>query len=168
MAFYFFVFLFVFYKHCYGQPNVVYVDPNGPCINCDGSKGKPFKTIQNALDSNKENKDIRLNSGTYTGNGNINLTINSDVTIIHANNGDDYKNTIIDCDNNGFGFIINANGITLQQITIKNCVATKHKSSKIYNDYTLGGAIFIDANGNGMHLDHCYIMNNVCNYDGAG
>ncbi|BDF81219.1 right-handed parallel beta-helix repeat-containing protein [Methanobrevibacter smithii] len=103
-----------------------YVSPNGDDDNNDGSKDKPFKTINKAI-TEAFAKNIYVNiyllEGTYLGTGNVNLALTNlgYLNII----GVDGK-TIIDGDGKNYAFNF---GTTLN-VNLKNIIFTNLYSTK--------------------------------------
>ena len=113
---------------------------------------KGFTTIQDALnDSSTSNGDIiKLENGTYNGLGNVNLTINKNVTIIGSGS------TIIDSQGSGQAFIIPSNvNATINDITFIN-------GNMVSTD--AGGAI---CNGGTLNVIGCTFKNNTAFNGGA-
>ena len=112
-------------------------------------------TIQAGIDASVDGDTVLIAPGTYTGEGNYNISFNGkNITVM--SNGDP-ESTIIDCQGNGFGFII-VNGeinAVLKGITIKNGAG----------DYT-GGGIYID--GVTVSVDNCILENNSTGHQGGG
>ena len=117
-----------------------YVSPDGDDVNNDGSKDKPFKTINKAITEAFAKNiyvNIHLLEGTYVGAGNLNLTFNNlgylniigvdGKTIINGSNKDWAFN---------FGSTLNVNiiNITFANLYQNNYVGLIKASG---NDYTV-------------------------------
>ena len=111
-----------------------YVDTAATCSSCDGSEANPFKTIQEGLD--KSGSTLFIQSGTYTGPGNINLTMTNTYSNIYGNGS---LSTIIDCENNGHfqGWQLSSGTFTIQGLSIKNCHGIQRSVN--YNGNPYGG-----------------------------
>ena len=127
-----------------------YVSPNGDDDNNDGSKDKPFKTINKAI-TEAFAKNIYVNiyllEGTYSGTGNVNLALTNlgYLNII----GVDGK-TIID--GNGKDYAFNF-GTTLN-VNIKNIIFTNLYSKK-YAGLIKGGSGDFTVNIDNCTFEKC-------------
>ena len=127
-----------------------YVSPNGDDDNNDGSKDKPFKTINKAI-TEAFAKNIYVNicllEGTYSGTGNVNLALTNlgYLNII----GVDGK-TIID--GNGKDYAFNF-GTTLN-VNIKNIIFTNLYSKK-YDGLIKGGSGDFTVNIDNCTFEKC-------------
>eukprot|EP01084_Bolivina_argentea_P146897 257104_1 len=102
--------------------NEVHVDIGASCgSSCDGTSSSPFTTIQAGLDA--AGSVLTIYDGTYTGEGNVNLTISNSYTTIQSANG--AESTIIDCENEGhaMGYEFVSGTFTLNGLTVTNCNA---------------------------------------------
>ena len=140
----------------------IYVNPDNVCepdnanitlnYTCDGSMEFPFSTIQDALDVAHGGAVIILQDGTYTGSGNKNLEIYDGYRRIYGENN--AFDTVLDCENDGFGIAFNKGTFFLSRVTIQNCVAIERR---LYNlslgngtatpsvtNRTIGGALWIE------------------------
>ena len=113
-----------------------YVSPDGDDVNNDGSKDKPFKTINKAI-TEAFAKNIYVNiyllEGTYSGTGNVNLELTKLLGYLNII-GVDGK-TIID--GNGKNYAFNF-GTTLN-VNLKNIIFTNLYNKK-YVDLIKGGS----------------------------
>ena len=127
-----------------------YVSPNGDDDNNDGSKDKPFKTINKAI-TEAFAKNIYVNicllEGTYSGTGNVNLALTNlgYLNII----GVDGK-TIIDGDGKNYAFNF---GTTLN-VNIKNIIFTNLYSKK-YDGLIKGGSGDFTVNIDNCTFEKC-------------
>ena len=127
-----------------------YVSPNGDDDNNDGSKDKPFKTINKAI-TEAFAKNIYVNiyllEGTYLGTGNVNLALTNlgYLNII----GVDGK-TIIDGDGKNYAFNF---GTTLN-VNIKNIIFTNLYSKK-YAGLIKGGSGDFTVNIDNCTFEKC-------------
>lgn len=136
----------------------VWVDPvNGKDDSSHGTESNPFKTIAYAIKKVDKGGYIWLFSGTYAGTGNVNLTIDKNVTILR--NGLSYH-PIIDAEGNSRIFNIKEGvTVTIVGVTLKNGYAYVGDSS----DKNDGGAIY---NNGTLNVDQCTFTNNYAWSDG--
>ena len=114
-------FLLIILANVFGD---VYVDRDSSCDDdCDGSESAPYKTIQEALDDVSNNQGVlTISDGTYTGDGNVNLSLSNSFSTIRGENS--ASKTIIDCENNGyFGILLDSGTFTIEDISVVNCNA---------------------------------------------
>ena len=128
-----------------------YVSPNGDDDNNDGSKDKPFKTINKAI-TEAFAKNIYVNiyllEGTYSGTGNVNLELTKLLGYLNII-GVDGK-TIID--GNGKDYAFNF-GTTLN-VNIKNIIFT-NLYSKNYAGLIKGGSGDFTVNIDNCTFEKC-------------
>jgi uncharacterized repeat protein (TIGR01451 family) len=131
----------------------VWVDPvNGKDDGSHGTESKPFKTIAYAIKKVDKGGYIWLYSGTYAGTGNVNLTINKNVTILR--NGLNY-NPIIDAEGNSRIFAIEEGvTVTIIGVTFKNGYGNSGTESYDRS----GGAIY---NNGTLNVDQCTFTGNT-------
>ena len=141
-----------------GQDNV-WVDPiNGKDSN-SGSAAKPFKTIEKAFSKVNENGVIWLYNGIYSGTGNVNLTIDKNITI------KSYEvNPIIDGGGNSQIFII-PNADKDLTVTIRDITLTGGSDLS-------GGAIEVilglsNPHTHTLNLNYCTFINNHASGSGG-
>ena len=110
---------------------------NGSDVTGNGSIDAPYKTIQTALINGYKQSAVivvRVLQGTYSGEGNTNLTVASslDITIV----GDGRNKTVIDCrDLDWFLNIATGNGIVkVADMTVAN-VTMNYVDAKKYNQH---------------------------------
>jgi hypothetical protein len=125
--------------HCFSN---VYVSVSGDDFRGDGSRSRPFRTLQRGIDACNENDVVVLMPGTYTGTGNRGLrhmgkkievmaiedeVINSINSHVHTSHRDV---TIIDCEHYPDGFVLNNNKdsdspfagyVDFSGVTTRNC-----------------------------------------------
>ena len=140
-----------------------------------------FLTIQEAVDAALENDVIQIADGTYTGPGNVNVYINTKLTL-RSENGP--QTCIIDCENemDTQGLDIR-NKVTIEGLTIQN--GNSWSGSAIYcnspnvmiencifinnialeNGESTGGAVYLDVEE--VQIDNCYFVGNQANYGGG-
>ncbi|MFA5783299.1 MAG: right-handed parallel beta-helix repeat-containing protein, partial [Phycisphaerae bacterium] len=98
------VILFIFIVLSFPTLAATYtVDDDGPA---------DFTTIQSAINAAINGDEIIIAPGTYTGTGNYNIDFNSRAITVRSqdpNNGSIVASTIIDCQQNGRGFIFQRN-----------------------------------------------------------
>ena len=87
-----------------------------PGDNGDGSADNPAGTIQHAIDQAQDGDIIILYPGTYSGKGNVDLTIGKKVSIISPNYGD----VIIDAEGKSNIFDVNVDHFNTYGIIYKN------------------------------------------------
>ena len=114
-----------------------------------------FPTIQAAIDGAPGGDIILLAGGTYTGAGNKNIYYNQKPVIVRGRDGP--ERTVIDCQNDGIGFIFNNHedpACRLEGVTVTNG----------YANY--GAGIFISESS--PTIVDCIISGNTAYYDGGG
>ena len=128
-----------------------YVSPGGDDVNNDGSKDKPFKTINKAI-TEAFAKNIYVNiyllEGTYSGTGNVNLELTKLLGYLNII-GVDGK-TIID--GNGKDYAFNF-GTTLN-VNLKNIIFTNLYNKK-YVDLIKGGSGDFTVNIDNCTFEKC-------------
>ena len=128
-----------------------YVSPDGDDVNNDGSKDKPFKTINKAI-TEAFAKNIYVNiyllEGTYSGTGNVNLELTKLLGYLNII-GVDGK-TIID--GNGKDYAFNF-GTTLN-VNLKNIIFTNLYNKK-YVDLIKGGSGDFTVNIDNCTFEKC-------------
>lgn len=127
-------------KHCFTN---IYISVSGDDFRGDGSRSRPFRTLQRGIDACNENDIIILLPGTYTGTGNRGLRhMGKKIEVIAVEAGDDHCGsnghshtsqrdvTIIDCEHYPDGFVLNNNKdsdspfagyIDFSGVTTRNC-----------------------------------------------
>lgn len=155
----------------------LYVAPGGDDVIGTGTRKKPFRTIQRAIDLAVDGVVITVADGTYTGEGNRDIDFKGKAITVRSENGP--ENCIIDCNGLGRGFYFqsgeDANSI-LAGFTITNgydggirCL----RSSPV-----ITGCIIIDNEGSfgaGISclegrptITNCTISGNTARGDGGG
>ena len=128
-----------------------YVSPDGDDVNNDGSKDKPFKTINKAI-TEAFAKNIYVNiyllEGTYSGTGNVNLELTKLLGYLNII-GVDGK-TIIE--GNGKNYAFNF-GTTLN-VNLKNIIFTNLYNKK-YVDLIKGGSGDFTVNIDNCTFEKC-------------
>lgn len=128
-----------------------YVSPDGDDVNNDGSKDKPFKTINKAI-TEAFAKNIYVNiyllEGTYSGTGNINLDLSKLLGYLNII-GVDGK-TIINGDDKNYAFNF---GTTLN-VNLKNIIFTNLYNKK-YVDLIKGGSGDFTVNIDNCTFEKC-------------
>lgn len=112
---------------------------------------RDYGTIQKAIDKASEDDVILLSDGIYTGFGNYDIAISKPITL-RSEGGP--NNCIIDCQDIGRGFIINADAM-VSGITITNGL------------HDTGGAIKV-MNASSPTLSNCVIKGNFARKNGGG
>eukprot|EP01084_Bolivina_argentea_P190346 327138_1 len=144
-----------------------YVSADSDCgSSCDGSQALPYLTIRQGLNDPTSNTLIIL-SGTYTGYGNTNITIDQSYTIITTDYPNDPSHTIIDCEKNSWGIVLLSDSYHITGLTVRNCVAPLRQSlTQQHQSQTLGGALFMQNLGIGT-INNCMFENNIADIGGA-
>ena len=113
-----------------------------------------FPTIQDAIDATFGGDTIIVRAGTYTGEGNKNITIDGKVISVESESGP--ENTIIDCEGAERGFYLKSLGSF-----------TKLDGFKIINGSASNGAgIFCDFSS--PSITNCIISGNTASSKGGG
>lgn len=144
------------------EPIELYVSPEGNNSN-NGSIDAPFGTIQYAIDSGFEktsNVIVHLLKGTYSGEGNVELTISNEGTLQLI--GEEYGETIIDGNEENWFFIVTT------ESTIKNLKFINGAGSVITGTYDVNVVDCIMDNNNGagdallsdVNIDNLTFTNN--------
>lgn len=118
-----------------------------------------FPTIQAAVDATWGGETIIVRAGTYTGEGNKNITINKIITV-RSESGP--ENTIIDCEGAGRGFsFVNVSNLTvLDGFTIIN--------GSVTGTTTTGNGGGIYCSSASPRISNCIISGNRASYYGGG
>ena len=121
----------------------------------DGSEDKPYSNIK-AVTNNanyKENDIIYVMEGTYTGSNNYGIALKENTTV-KAYEG---ANPIFNANKQEPIFVLSANGITLQGLTLLNGGGIYEKTAQGASAWC-GGAIY--NSGNNLVVDGCTIKTN--------
>ena len=140
-------------------------------------------TIQEAIDASADRSTIIVADGIYTGKGNKNISFRGKAITVRSENGP--ENCIIDCEDNGRGFIfteheendsvldgftlINGNStgygggiyVDSSSPTIINCDVINCSTTSIY-----GGGIY--CRNSNAKIVRCFISENFSERDGGG
>ncbi|GAF81936.1 unnamed protein product, partial [marine sediment metagenome] len=152
-------------------------------VNWDGSGD--YTTIQAAIDDAYNGDVVIIAPGTYTGEGNRDIDLGGHTITVRSTNPDDpviVAKTIIDCQNNGRGFILNNNNSSLSGLTITNGYTTSHGGGihSYGSSPTISNCIFSHNSahaGGGMDakkgwsqpkLINCTFIANSSTYGGGG
>jgi conserved repeat domain len=142
--------------------NTYYVDPvNGDNSNSGTSADDAFKTIEKAIKKiNKNNPGyIYLESGTYAGTGNVDLTIDREITLVRDGSS---SHPVIDAEGNSRIFNIEDGvTVTIVGVTLKNGHAYNSDQDNYNNS---GGAIY---NNGTLNLNYCTFTGNNAHYYGG-
>ena len=187
----------LYYGECTLTPTIIiYVDddaagdpgPNNSTISDpseDGSPEHPFDMIQEGIDAATDGDTVLVADGTYTGEGDKNLTWDGNIKHITVKSVNGPENCIIDCENDGRGFnfdgtkqdntdIIDAftirngnaqygaaiNCYNRSSPTIKGCILTGNTAA------TFGGAIRCNVSSSPTIID-CTINGNTASEGGG-
>jgi len=116
----------------------VFIDVQSNCgTACDGTSSSPFATLLEGLQRIQSGGSLAVRDGIYKGAGNKNLNISSQNTAITSVNGP--GSTIIDCENDGFGFDLFSGTFSITGFTIRNCYRNIEAT---YQDNSYGGGAF--------------------------
>ncbi|OEC85788.1 hypothetical protein A9507_12105, partial [Methanobacterium sp. A39] len=126
------------------NPSTYYVSPDGDDDVNDGLTNiTPFKTIKKAVDTGFANGvyvNIYLLSGTYSGDGNVNLTLADYLGYLNLI-GLNYNQSIIDGSGTDWAFNFGSNvQANLVNLTIKNCTITGSSKAIILSTGTNMGS----------------------------
>ena len=125
----------------------IYVDDDGPA---------DFNNIQAAIDDSSDGDTIIVADGTYTGNGNREISFLGKAITVRSENGP--ENCIIDCQGKGRGFLYrdgeDANSI-LVGLTITNGYAST------------GGALYISSDSSPVIINCKFENNHAVGVGGA-
>ena len=105
-----------------------------------------FKTLQEALNKAPEDSTIYIAQGTYTGENNINLTIDKNLTFVIYGDGE----VIFDAQFNSRIWTVNAGRINITGLTFKNG-----------KEENVCGAIFFNQTLNNSYINAIFIDNSV-------
>ena len=115
---------------------LVYVDGSVDCgvVVCDGSSANPYNQLQSALDETLHfGGQIYVKPGIYSGNGNVNLTVNNHEVVLVSPWPSTVGSVVFDCMNLHYGFIVTNSYLNFADVTIQNCTTTSMEG---------GGAIY--------------------------
>ena len=143
-----------------GSPNVstdldilgmdIYVSPTGSDSDGDGTAGNPYATIAKAVQMTLPNGTLHIMPGTFTGDGNFNVNIDKNITII----GSGATSTVIDAVAHGRIFnITDGSTVSITNLTLVN--------GRVDGD---GGAII---NAGNLTVTGCDILNNIATGTGT-
>jgi len=142
-----------------GEAPKIYVSTTGSDTTGDGSESNPFRTVQKGIDTAPYASIVVVKSGTYTGDGNRDISFNEKSIIVRSENGP--QTCIIDCngtaDEPHRAFYFNydqSRYAVLDGFTIANGYADR------------GGGIYCTYYSN-PSIINCTISNNVAE-EGAG
>ena len=135
-----------------GGKTSIYVSADGDDSSGDGSKNKPYKTIQQGIDNSADESTIYLSKGTFDAS---NLTVDKALTI----QGEKDK-TMLDGKKSSRLFLMNSNAkLTLIGLTLINGNMTAD------GEEGLGGSIYND--GGELTLIDCTIKDSYSSFNGG-
>ncbi|WP_298986807.1 PEP_CTERM-anchored TLD domain-containing protein [uncultured Roseibium sp.] len=112
-----------------------------------------FATIADAVAAANSGDTILIAEGTWSGAGNVNVTIDKPLTIIGAGNGSTAGDTILD----GGGFILDmaadypSGSVTIQDLAVANAgTGILAQDQEILGTLTIDGVRVEDSTGNGI------------------
>lgn len=132
----------------------IFISPNGNDITGTGTISNPYKTIQKGINVSSNGIIVTLLDGTYSGSGNVNVTLQGKQITIQSQNGP--LSTSIDCNQNGRAFMVNQ-GETMNTV-IKGITIMNGKTNSAPNGY--GSAIFVEDNS-GISIKDCFFRSNT-------
>ncbi|MCK9150762.1 beta strand repeat-containing protein [Methanobacterium alcaliphilum] len=128
----------------------IYVSPTGSDSEGDGSAAKPYATIKKAVEMTAPGGTLTILSGTYTGAGNYDVTIDKNINIV----GSGANSTIIDAQSLGRIFdITDGSTVSITNLTLQNGRANGN-----------GGAI---NNAGNLTITGCNLLNNTATGTGS-
>ena len=138
-----------------------------------GSVDSPYKTINEAISSSNEGDVIYIASGTYSGEGNVALTIDKGLSLMSYGN----EEVILDGEDNSWILYVTSsnvliNGITFKNANAQNGAAVYYESgstnniinnSKFINNYasSCAGAVFYRSGSNSQILNSVFENNSA-------
>ena len=125
---------------------VWYVNGNKESSGNGTTPDTAFKTLKEALNKAPENSTIYIAPGTYTGENNVNLTINKNLTFVNYGDGE----VIFDAQSISRIWTVNAERINITGLTFKNG-----------KEESVCGAIFFNQTLNNSYINAVFIDNNV-------
>jgi len=158
----------------YGQD--IYVNPLTGDDGYSGLVGSPKASISGAVSAANHDDRIILENGTYTGNENIKIDVEKNLTFI----GESKDNVIIDAKGKGNFFNILASyNVSFENITFKDGLNSLGGAILSSGTLTVKNSIFInntvskESGGGAIHFDgktlieDCIFINNHAGYGGA-
>jgi hypothetical protein len=143
-----------------------YVSPSGKDTNTGTVLAQPLKSIQTAINKAASGDTIVLEDGTYTGTGDVDLTVTNKALTIASQNGP--SKTVINCaatsGQQHTGFIFNGSGTSstaskLQGILIEN--------GYLVNGYLTGDGGAVSCLKTTLSVVNCSFNHNTANGGGA-
>ena len=134
--------------------NEIWVSPSGNNQTGTGTYNNPFQTIQYAIGQAANGQIVTLKNGTYSGTGNVNVSLQGKQITVQSENGPLY--TILDCNQSGRGFIANS-GETMNTL-IKGIQIKNGKTNTAPLGYA--SAIFVEDNS-GLKIIECIFQSNI-------
>ncbi len=134
-------------------------DPTPPGLHVPGE----YTTIQEAIDAAANGEIVWIADGVYTGEGNRDVDFKGKAITVRSENGP--ENCIIDCQEQGRGFLFNSNedmNSILEGLTITNGSSFDYSNSSGW----LGGGILCDGDSSPA-IVNCIITGNSA-IDGGG
>ncbi len=166
--------------------NVIHVSTSGDDVTGIGSESIPFATIQHAIDMSENGDTVLVHDGTYTGDGNRDISYDGRSIVVISENGPEM--TIIDCQGSeaephrGFYFhneedentiltgfsIINGFGDTGGGIRLDHYVTPYITNCIFENNKTTGpgGAVSVDYASN-LDMADCVFIGDSASSGGA-
>lgn len=119
-----------------------------------------YPTIQEGINASVTGDTVLVKDGVYTGSMNKNLVFNGRQIVVKSASGPEY--CIINCENNGIGFILEA-GETHDSV-VEGFTITNGQNSPGYGNNA--GAINIEDSS--PLIKDCILIDNDANWDGGG
>ena len=145
-----------------GEEKTWYVDDDA-LEGGDGSQGKPYRKIQDAIDNATDEDTVRVFNGTYFEN----ILVNKSLNLI----GNGSETTTIDGKGSGDVVKITANWVNMSAFMVTGSGGSSSSGIKVESDHTHIFENNCSNNGNGIYLlrsSNSRVENNTCsnNYEG--
>ena len=140
-----------------------YVRVNGTDSGLCGGVNSPCLSIRQSITNSKAGDVISIGSGTYTGNNNVNVTINGR----YLKNADAQFPTLDCLQTRVYGFVVDnsVNTTNVNGLRIVNCasggITTTSSSVNVGNCSFTGNNGAVLVNGGYMTMQDCTIQNNT-------
>ncbi len=133
-----------------------------------------YPTIQSAIDAASPNDTVIISPGTYSGEGNYNISFAGKPLTVRSTDPNDWgiiESTVIDCNRLGQGFDIDAN-VILEGVTVTRAINAGIYSYDFFGAPIVRNCYIHDNNTSGISarsitIIGCNITNNSSNYGGG-